>query len=493
MTHLDILLTAPLLITGLGSLVLLMLGAFTNSARATGIGAAVIILAAIGQLLFYPATGPVFPLENGAGHLMHVSPYTNVASLILLFVALLCLPLIQPYFSRAHASNTQHATRNTQNAHNPELYVLLILAITGALAFITSAHLLTLYVALELMSFPLYILAAFMRDDAKSSEAGLKYYVLGSMASGLMLYGISLVYAGLGNLSFSGIYVALNTAASTGTIAPVVLIGISLTLVGSLFKLSVAPFHMWTPDVYEGAPTPVTAIMGALPKIAAFALLIRLLNGPFLSVASVWQPTLAWLAVVSMLIGSVLAIVQSNLKRLLAFSTIANVGFIMVGVVAGTAAGTSATLLYLAIYTTTTIGLFAAVLAGQVNTVDDLKGLATRNPWLAAAFMLFLFSLAGIPPLAGFMAKLGVFTAAVAAGFNALAIAGVLASVIALFYSLWLIKVMYFDAPTTNTPTPAIPSALQITLLICSAATVLLGILPTLIGNYTLAAATAIF
>lgn len=478
MTHLDLLLTAPLLILGLGSLVLLMLGAFTNSTRATGIGAGALIVGAIAQVLYKPATGPVFPVESG-GHLMHVSPFTNTASLILLFVALLCLPLICTYFKAI----------NNGKFHKPELYVLLILLLAGAVAFITSAHLLTLYVGLELMSFPLYILAAFMRDDAKSSEAGLKYYVLGSMASGLMLYGISLLYAGLGTLSFSGIFAALSTTPAT----PVVLIGITLTLLGSLFKLSVAPFHMWTPDVYEGAPTPVTAIMGALPKIAAFCLLVRLLNGPFLAEASFWQPTLAWLAVASMLVGSTLAIVQTNLKRLLAFSTIANVGFIMVGVVAGTAAGTSAVLLYLAIYTVTTIGLFAAVMAGNVTTVSDLKGLNTRSPWLAATFLLLLFSLAGIPPLAGFMAKLGVFTAAVGAGFTTLAIAGVLSSVLALFYSLWLIKVMYFDTPTYLEPTPAVPSALQITLLIAVAATLLLGILPTLIGNYTLAAATAIF
>jgi NADH-quinone oxidoreductase subunit N len=482
MTHLDLLLTAPLLILGLGSLVLLMLGAFTNSTRATGFGAGVVIAAAIAQLVYMPASGPVFPVESG-GHLMHVSPFTNVATLIMLVVSLLCLPLICTYFKAI----------NNGKFHKPELYVLLVLMLTGAVAFITSAHLLTLYVGLELMSFPLYILAAFMRDDAKSSEAGLKYYVLGSMASGLMLYGISLLYAGLGTLSFSGVFTAINAAVTSGTVAPVVLIGVSLTLLGSLFKLSVAPFHMWTPDVYEGAPTPVTAIMGALPKIAAFCLLIRVLNGPFLALHGQWQPALAWLAVASMLIGSTLAIVQNNLKRLLAYSTIANVGFILVGVVAANPQGTSGTLLYLAIYTTTTIGLFAAVMAANVTTVTDLKGLATRSPWLAASFLLLLFSLAGIPPLAGFMAKLGVFTAAVTAGFTTLAIAGVLSSVLALFYSLWLIKVMYFDAPLTPAPTPPIASGLQIVLLITTIATVLLGILPTLVGTYTLAAATAVF
>ena len=486
MTHLDLLLTAPLLILGLGSLVLLMVGAFTNSSRATGIGAGAIIVASIAQLLYKPATGPVFDLGNGAGHLMQISPFTNVAVLILLFVSLLCLPLISSYFKRVEGGKF----------HKPELYVLLTLALTGMVAFITSAHLLTLYVALELMSFPLYILAAFMRDDAKSSEAGLKYYVLGSMASGLMLYGISLLYAGLGTLSFSGIFTAINTALTSSnphTLTPVILIGISLTLLGSLFKLSVAPFHMWTPDVYEGAPTPVTAIMGALPKIAAFALLIRILSGPFVGAHEFWQPALAWLAVASMLIGSVLAIVQNNLKRLLAFSTIANVGFVLVGVVAATPQGTSGTLLYLAIYTVTTIGLFAAVMAGNFTTVTDLKGLAQRSPWLAAAFLLLLFSLAGIPPLAGFMAKLGVFTAAVGAGFTTLAIAGVLSSVLALFYSLWLIKVMYFDAPTNPAPLPKVPSGLQVVLLIAAAATILLGILPSLVGTYTLAAATAIY
>ncbi|PZP39649.1 MAG: NADH-quinone oxidoreductase subunit N [Pseudomonas fluorescens] len=476
MTHLDILLSAPLIILGVGSLFLLMLGAFSNSARATCIGAAITIIAAATPLVLAPSTGPVFALDGGAGgHLMQVSPFTNIATLILLAVSLLCLPLVGSYFKG--------------NNHKPEIYVLLVLALAGMVALISSAHMLTLYVALELMSFPIYILASIMRDDAKSSESGLKYYVLGSMASGLMLYGISLIFAGLGTLSFANIFTALNG----DTITPVLLIGVSLTLLGSLFKLSVAPFHMWTPDVYEGAPTPVTAIMGAFPKIAAFVLLVRLLEGPFAALQPQWQPTLAWLAVASMLVGGTLAIVQSSLKRLLAFSTIANVGFVLVGVVAANAQGSSGVLLYIAIYAITTLGLFAALMASGATKVSDLKGLAIRNRWLAATFMLLLFSLAGIPPLAGFMAKLSVFTAAVAAGYNLLAIAGVLASVIALFYSLWLIKVMYFDQPETLTPTPAVASGLQVVMLVSAMLTLILGIFPTLLGNLTLAAATAIF
>ncbi|RYD48186.1 MAG: NADH-quinone oxidoreductase subunit N, partial [Verrucomicrobiaceae bacterium] len=454
----------------------------TNSNRATGIGAALVIVGAMLPLLLQPSTGPVFPLPGQEGHLMQASPYTNVAIILLLGISLLCLPLVAPYFNRL-------TTLDAVSAHKPEIYVLLTLSLTGMVAFITSAHLLTLYVALELMSFPLYILASIVRDDAKSSESGLKYYVLGSMASGLMLYGISLLYAGLGTLSFSGIFTALNTYAET----PVILIGVTLTLLGTLFKLSVVPFHMWTPDVYEGAPTPVTAIMGALPKVAAFVVLVRLLSGPFVALDDFWQPALAWLAVASMVAGSAMAIVQTSLKRLLAYSTIANVGFVMVGVVSANALGASGTLTYITIYAVTTLGLFSAVMASGLNTVDDLKGLATRSKWLAATFMVLLFSLAGIPPLAGFMAKLGVFSAAVAAGLNYLAVAGVLASVIALFYSLWLIKIMYFDAPLRTAALPTVRTGYAVIMLVAVMASFMLGILPTLVSTYTLAAATAIF
>ena len=481
MSHLDLLLTSPLLILGVGSLALLMLAAFTNSTRATGIGAAVVIIGAMLPLILQPSTGPVFPLNGQEGHLMQASPFTNIAILILLGISLLCLPAIAPYFNRI-------ATKDVK-AHKPEIYVLLTLSLTGMAAFITSAHLLTLYVALELMSFPLYILASIVRDDAKSSESGLKYYVLGSIASGLMLYGISLLYAGLGTLSFSGIFTALNTYAAT----PVILIGVVLTLLGTLFKLSVVPFHMWTPDVYEGAPTPVTAIMGALPKVAAFVVLIRLLAGPFVALDDLWQPALSILAVTSMVAGSVMAIVQTGLKRLLAYSTIANVGFVLVGVVSANALGASGTLTYIAIYAITALGLFSAIMAGGLNTVEDLKGLATRSKWLAATFMVLLFSLAGIPPLAGFMAKLGVFSAAVAAGLYPLAIAGVLASVIALFYSLWLIKLMYFDTPTKTAALPKVRTGYAVVMLVAVMASFLLGLFPTLINTYTLAAATAIF
>lgn len=478
MTPLDAILLAPIAILAIASLVLLMVGAFTNNAKLTSILTFAFIASAAITLVKLPATGPVFPVPGG--DLLEISPFTALASLLLMGLSLLCLPLFSGHFKGSN--------------HKPELYVLLTLSLTGMLLLASSAHLLTLYVSLELMSFPLYILAAFSRTDARSSEAGLKYFVLGGIASALMLFGISLLYASLGTLGFSGLYTAINAATTGGVLPPLLLTGVALTLLGTLFKLSVVPLHMWTPDVYEGSPTAVTAIMGALPKLAAFVLLIRLLHGPFESLHTLWQPGLAILAVASMVVGSTLALAQSNLKRLLAYSTIANIGFILVGVVAATPQANGGVLFYLTIYALTNLGMFGILIATNTKTVEDLKALAAANPILAATFMLFLFSLAGIPPLGGFMAKFTVFAAAVQAGFGMLAVLGVLASVIACFYSLWLIKLIYFDAsPATPTTHQPIPMALQLLILVTAMLTVLFGIFPTLLSNLTLAAATAIF
>jgi NADH-quinone oxidoreductase subunit N len=479
MTPQDLLLLAPILILAIASLKLLMVGSFTRSANATGVLAGASCLVAAAVLVYLPSTGPVFPLEGG-GHLVQFSPFGNMASLLMLLLALPCLPLL--------------AGGLKGKAHRPEVYVLLVLSLTGMLLLVSAANLLTLYMGLELMSFPLYILAAYLRDDAKSSEAGLKYFVLGSLATGLMLFGISLLFASIGTLSFNGLFGAINRDLFGGNIPPLVLMGATLTLLGALFKLSVVPFHMWTPDVYEGAPTPVTAIMGVLPKLAAFVLLVRLLHGPFAGLQYLWQPALAYLAIASMLVGGTLAVVQTNLKRLLAYSTIANVGFIMVGVVAATAQGSSGVLFYLAVYAVTTLGIFATLMASGAHTVDDLKGLAQRSPWLAASFLLFLFSLAGVPPLAGFMGKLTVFMAAVQAGYAPLAIVGVLASVIALFYSLWLVKVIYFDAPEADAkPLPAIHPALPSVIMLAAVVTLALGLFPVILTDFTLPAAAGIF
>lgn len=465
----------PVLILALGSLFLLLLGAYARSALATAVAAGILYAGTACWLRFFPATGSLFGLEDGT--LMLVSPFTNIASLILVKLGILCLPLLACAFSKRD--------------HKPELYVLLTLSLTGMLVLMGATHMLSLYVGVELMSFPLYILAAYARDDAKSSEAGLKYFVLGSLASGLMLFGISLLFASLGSLSFIGIGRAI--ALSGGAAQPLAMAGMALTLLGTLFKLSVVPLHMWTPDVYEGSPSPVTAIMGALPKIAGCVLLIRLLAQPFLPFIALWQPALMWLTIATMIAGATLAIIQTSLKRLMAFSTVANVGFIMVGVVAATPLAHSGVLSYLTIYGFTFIGIFAVFIAmGDAHDVKDLSGLAARSPLLAASFAVFMFSLAGIPPLAGFMAKFMVFGAAVQAGFSALALVGVLASVIAAFYALWLVKTVYFDAPLTPEPIKTAP-ALAVTIGIIAAATVLLGLFPSFLTSYTLAGAAAIF
>ncbi|HEX2858927.1 MAG TPA: NADH-quinone oxidoreductase subunit N [Alphaproteobacteria bacterium] len=466
----DLILAAPLCILAASILVLLLVGAFTNNAKMVSGLTAIAFVASALPWLSHPQSGAVFVTQSGA--LLSLSPFSILASLLTLGVALLSLPLASPFFVPARA-------------HKPEYYVLLALCTLGALILINSSHFVSFYLGLELMSFPLYILAAFLRKDPHSSEAGLKYFVLGSLASGLMLYGISLLYAQTGHLGFAGIATAL-------AYNPLVLVAMALTLVGLIFKLSTVPFHMWTPDVYQGSPLPVTAVMASLPKLAATVALVRLLAGPFAALATTWQPALAVLAALGMLAGSTLAILQTDLKRLLAWSTIAQVGFLLTGVVAASSAGAHGALFYVAVYGLTMLGTFAALLAGGATTTTQLKGLAQNRPYLAIALMVYLFSLAGIPPLAGFFAKFTVFAAAVAAGYTWLAIVAVICSAVAAFYSLWLIKLMYFDAPE-HILHGAPSKALFAYSLLLAAALVVLGIFPNLIANLTFAAATAIF
>lgn len=439
----DLLAFAPLFPTAymaLASLVLLMVAAFAPNPRITATLTIAACVAMLGVILHSPVTGTASALAT-------VTPFTLAAQGLILLVAASASLLASTAFSKAD--------------DKAEYHVLIALSATGAMVLVSATHFLTLYVGLELLSFPLYILAAFKRDSAASSESGLKYFVLGAMASGLLLFGVSLLYAATGTLEFAAAATALN--AITGS--PLAVTGMALVGVAFLFKLSVVPFHMWTPDVYEGAPTPVTALLATLPKVAAFIILIRVLNLPFAGLHELWQPALAALAAASMVAGSALAIVQTSLKRLLAYSAIANVGFMLTGVVAATAAGHAGVGAYLVIYSLTSLGLFAAVVVlervtGAQLSTSHLKGLAQTNPSLAVGMLVLLFSLAGVPPLAGFMAKLSVFGAAVAAGYTSLAVVGVLASVVAAFYSLFLVKSMYFDAPVPQNDT-ANPSGSQ--------------------------------
>lgn len=333
-------------------------------------------------------------------------------------------------------------------AMRAEYPVLILLAVTGMSIMVSATDLITLYIGLELNSLAAYVLASFVRSDGRSAEAGLKYFVLGALASGILLFGMSLLYGFTGSTSFAAIGTALN-----GDIGLGMIFGIVFVLSGLAFKISAAPFHMWTPDVYEGAPTPVTAFFASAPKVAASALTIRVVIEAFGNEAMVWQQIIIVIALMSIIIGAVGAIGQQNLKRLMAYSSINNVGFILIGLAAGTEQGVAAMLVYLAIYVAMTLGGFVCLMqlqdkdGGYRETFADIAGLSKTRPALAAAFAIFMFSLAGIPPLFGFWGKLVVFNAAVAAGLLPLAVIGIAASVIGAFYYLKVVKVMYFDEP----------------------------------------------
>jgi len=331
-----------------------------------------------------------------------------------------------------------------------EYPVLICFAVLGMMMMVSANGLMSLYLGLELQSLSLYVAAAFRRDSGRATEAGLKYFVLGAVSSGLLLYGCSLIYGFTGTLDFDGLAYLLDGAApaSAGVVT-----GLMFLLAGLAFKVSAVPFHMWTPDVYEGAPTPVTAFFAAAPKIAALALLIRVLAGPFQGMLEDWRQVIILLSVLSMLLGAFAAIVQTDLKRLLAYSSIGHAGYALIGLAAGTAESVQAMLIYLAVYLFMTVGVFACILALRVNdrtirAIPELAGLKSEKPLLALVLMVLMFSMAGIPPMAGFIGKFVIFKAAVDSGLTLLAVTGALASVVSAFYYLRIIKIMYFDAPS---------------------------------------------
>jgi proton-translocating NADH-quinone oxidoreductase, chain N len=330
-----------------------------------------------------------------------------------------------------------------------EFSVLVLLATLGMMMMVSANDLMSLYIGLELQSLALYVVAAFHRTDVRSTEAGLKYFVLGALASGLLLYGSSLVYGFAATTSFDGIAAAFHTGTDALPATGVVL-GLVFVLAGLSFKVSAVPFHMWTPDVYEGAPTPVTAFFSVAPKLAAFGLLVRVMMEPFGSLVGQWQQIIVFVSLASMVLGAFAAMAQTNIKRLMAYSSIGHVGYALIGVAVGNKDGISAVLIYLVIYIVMNIGTFACIISmrrqGQaVTSIADLAGLAKSSPGVALALAIFMFSMAGIPPLAGFFGKLYVFRAAVEGGLYTLAIVGVLTSVVGAFYYIRIIKLMYFD------------------------------------------------
>jgi len=370
-----------------------------------------------------------------------------------------------------------------------EYPLLIVLAVVGMMVMVSAGDLMALYMGLELQSLALYVVASLRRDSVKSTEAGLKYYVLGALSSGLLLYGASLTYGFAGTTQFEGII----AATAGGELSLGLLFGLVFLISGLAFKISAAPFHMWTPDVYEGSPTPVTAFFSTAPKVAAMALFARVVHDAFGNATAEWGQILALLSVVSMFLGSVAAIGQTNIKRLMAYSSIAHMGYALMGLAAGTVFGVQAMLIYMAIYVTMNVGTFAFILSmsrdGQpVTDIASLNNLSAREPLKALAMLVLLFSLAGVPPLVGFFGKYYVLTAAVQADMTWLAVAGVIASVIGAFYYLRMVYYMYFGTETD--PLDKVQAPVLTTMLVGSAAAMVVGVI-NLFGVEAVAAVAA--
>ena len=354
------------------------------------------------------------------------------------------------FVSAAVAIVAAHGWFERGSEHGAEYPVLILFASVGMAVMVSATSLMTLYVGLELSSLASYVLASYRRTDERSAEAGLKYFVLGALASGILLYGISLLYGFTGTTGFVGVAAAF---ARDATPSIGLLFGLVFTLAGLAFKISAVPFHMWTPDVYEGAPTPVTAFFASAPKAAAVLLSTRVCLEAMAPATDAWRQIVIFAALASIFLGAIAAYGQTNIKRLLAYSSINNVGFALIGLAAGTATGASAILFYMAIYVVMTLGAFLCVLRmrtadGQpVEALASLSGLSQTRPALAWAIAFFMFSLAGIPPFFGFWPKLLVFWAAVGAGYYPLAVVGILGAVIGAYYYLKIVKIMFFDAP----------------------------------------------
>ncbi|WP_336972428.1 NADH-quinone oxidoreductase subunit NuoN [Sphingobium aromaticiconvertens] len=422
----------PELVLTLGGLILLMVAAYAGDRVTPAINAlSVLVLAGAGMALACSlAHGP-----DAFDGLYRADAFSVFAKALIYGAAAFSI-LLAPRFFIA------------DGVLRAEYPILILFASIGMGMMVSAGDMLTLYVGLEMNSLAAYVLASFMRQDERSSEAGLKYFVLGSLASGILLYGISLLYGFTGSTSFDGIAIAMGDGLSKGEI-----FGMAFVLSGLAFKISAVPFHMWTPDVYEGAPTPVTTFFASAPKVAAIGLTVRVAIEALGPAGLAWQQIVIFVALVSIIFGAVAAIGQTNIKRLMAYSSINNVGFALIGLAAATPAGVAATMSYMAIYVVMTLGAFACVLQMRdaegrpVETIASLSGLSQSRKGLAACYAIFMFSMAGIPPLFGFWAKFLVFEAAVAANLTALAAIGIAASVIGAYYYLKIIKTIYFDEP----------------------------------------------
>ena len=432
----------PELILTVGAMALLMLGAYReNSTQAVNFGAVLLLIAAAFAVVMVP-NGTLF------GGSFIVDDFARFLKILTYLGSAFAIVMSLDYMAAEKQEKFEYS-------------VLIVLSTVGMGMLISAGDLIALYLGLETMSLALYVVAASNRDEERSTEAGLKYFVLGALSSGMLLYGASLIYGFTGTVNFAGIA----QAAGQGGLG--LTFGLVFLFAGFCFKVSAVPFHMWTPDVYEGAPTPVTAFFASAPKIAAMAIFVRAPVMAFPEIAPQWQQIVAFVAIASMALGSFAAIGQRNIKRLMAYSSIGHMGFALVGLAAGTPEGVQGVVIYMSIYLAMTLGTFAVILTMRrggkaVEQISDLAGLARTNPALAFFLGVLLFSLAGIPPLAGFFAKYFVFLAAIKAGLYVLAVLGVLASVVGAYYYLAIVKVMYFDEPAA--PFEPMPRALKFVL-----------------------------
>ena len=424
----------PEIVLAVFAMVLLMFGVFRKHGAAdTVTSLSVLALLVAGVLVM--TVGDRATLEAAFSGAFLMDSFARVMKMLAIFGSAVAIVLSWQYMRREKLASFEYP-------------VLILLATLGMMMMISANDLISLYMGVELQSLALYVVAALNRDSARSSEAGLKYFVLGSLSSGMLLYGASLIYGFTGTTAFPLIKnVIMSSGASLGLI-----FGLVFVAAGLAFKVSAVPFHMWTPDVYEGAPTPVTAFFAAGPKLAAMALFTRVMITPFAAITPQWQQIIVFVAIASMVLGAFAAIGQTNIKRLLAYSSIGHMGYALVGLAAGSEEGVRGVVIYMLIYLMTTLGVFACVLAMRrdgkyVENIADLAGLGRTNKGLAFVFAMLMFSLAGIPVLAGFFGKLFVFLAAIKAGLITLAVIGVIASVVSAFYYLRIVKIIYFDEP----------------------------------------------
>jgi NADH-quinone oxidoreductase subunit N len=410
-------------------------------------------------------------------------PFAQFAKLLILAGSILAIIMSRSTFRRDSFERFEYP-------------VLIVLSTVGMLMMVSANDMIALYVGLETQSLALYVIASIRRDTLRSTEAGLKYFVLGALSSGMLLYGSSMVYGFAGTTEFDALARVFTGLAGTEPSVGLI-VGLVFVICGLAFKVSAVPFHMWTPDVYEGAPTPVTALFAVAPKVAALALFLRVLLEPFGALVGEWQQIISLIAVLSMALGAVGALVQTNIKRLMAYSSIGHMGYALVGLAAANEAGVAGILVYLAIYLFMNVGTFACILAMRrqgraVEGINDLAGLSKTHPGMAAMILIFMFSMAGIPPLAGFFGKWFVFMAAVESGLITLAVLGVLASVIGAFYYLRIVKIMYFDEAEEPLDS-AVPGDLKIVMTVMAAVTLLFFIVPAPLVSSAKAAASALF